>query len=50
MATLAALCQRGAFRPHVGATFPFNGIARAHALVETGHKRGNAVLLFGTPQ
>lgn len=41
------LRQRGAFRPRVGATFPFEDIARAHALVETQHKRANAVLLLG---
>jgi NADPH:quinone reductase-like Zn-dependent oxidoreductase len=48
MATLAQLCERGAFRPRVEATFPFEDIARAHALVESQHKRGNAVLLFAS--
>jgi NADPH:quinone reductase-like Zn-dependent oxidoreductase len=50
MATLAQLCEQGAFRPRVGATFPFEEIERAHALVESGHKRGNAVLSFGAAE
>jgi NADPH:quinone reductase-like Zn-dependent oxidoreductase len=48
MATLAELCQRGVFRPRIGATFPFEEVARAHALVESQHKRANAVLLLGS--
>ena len=43
---LADLAASGPLRPHIGATFPFVQIAKAHALVETGHNRGNAVLLF----
>ncbi len=44
MATLAELCSRGVYRPRIGATFPFEQIAQAHALVESQHKRGNAVV------
>lgn len=46
MATLAELCARGVYRPRIGATFPFERIAEAHALVESQHKRGNAVVLL----
>jgi NADPH:quinone reductase-like Zn-dependent oxidoreductase len=49
LTTLAELCARGIFRPHVSATFPFEQIQRAHALVESQHKRGNAVVLFQAP-
>jgi NADPH:quinone reductase-like Zn-dependent oxidoreductase len=48
MVTLAELCERGAFHPHIGATFAFEQIAAAHALVESQHKRGNAVVLFSS--
>lgn len=44
MATLAELCARGVFRPRIGATLTFEEIARAHALVESQHKRANLVL------
>jgi NADPH:quinone reductase-like Zn-dependent oxidoreductase len=47
VATLAELCTRGQYRPRVGATFPFEQIAKAHALVESQHKRGSAVVLLG---
>ncbi|MFT3921874.1 MAG: NAD(P)-dependent alcohol dehydrogenase [Myxococcales bacterium] len=44
MATLAELCARGVFHPRIGATLTFEEIARAHALVESQHKRANLVL------
>lgn len=47
LATLADLCARGVYRPQIGATFSFDEIAKAHALVESQHKRGNAVVLIG---
>ena len=46
LALLADLAATGALRPHIGATFPFARIAEAHALAETGHKRGNTVITF----
>jgi NADPH:quinone reductase-like Zn-dependent oxidoreductase len=42
--TLAELCSSGVYRPYIGATFSFDQIALAHELVESGHKRGNAVI------
>lgn len=44
LATLAELCSRGVFRPRIGASFAFEQIAKAHALVESRHKRGNVVV------
>ena len=43
---LADLAAKGPLRPHIGATFPLARIAEAHALAETGHKRGNTVITF----
>ena len=43
---LADLAAKGVLRPHIGATLPFARIAEAHALAETGHKRGNTVITF----
>jgi NADPH:quinone reductase-like Zn-dependent oxidoreductase len=43
---LADLAAQGPMRPHIGATFPFGQIAKAHALADTGHKRGNTVITF----
>ena len=43
---LADLAAKGPLRPHIGATFPFARIMEAHALAETGHKRGNIVITF----
>lgn len=47
LAYLADLAAKGALRPVIGATFPLADMAKAHALVETGHKRGNVVISFG---
>lgn len=44
MRALAALAEQGAFRPLIGERFPFERIADAHRLVETGHKRGSVVV------
>ncbi|HET9326982.1 MAG TPA: NAD(P)-dependent alcohol dehydrogenase [Candidatus Eisenbacteria bacterium] len=41
---LGSLAQSGAFKPVIGATCPFARIAEAHALVDTGHKKGNVVV------
>lgn len=46
MATLAELCAQGVVRPHISARFPLERIQQAHALVESQHKRGNAIVLF----
>ena len=46
LAYLAGLAAQGPLRPHIGATFPLARIAQAHALVDTGHKRGNVVITF----
>lgn len=45
MADIAALATAGAFRPLIGATFPFDRIVEAYRLVDSGHKRGSAVIL-----
>jgi NADPH:quinone reductase-like Zn-dependent oxidoreductase len=44
---LTDLAAQGALRPYIGAILPFAQIADAHALAETGHKRGNTVIQFG---
>jgi len=44
MARLIALHQAGAYRPLIGAQFPLQDIAQAHAQADTGHKRGNLVI------
>lgn len=46
LALLADLAAKGPMRPHIGATFAFDQIAQAHALTDTGHKRGNTVITF----
>lgn len=38
------LHSRGALRPVVGATLPFEDIKKAHTLAESGHKRGSVVV------
>lgn len=38
------LHAQGALRPVIGAELPFDDIARAHALAETGHKRGAVIV------
>ncbi len=46
LAYLTDLAAKGPLKPHIGATFPLAQIASAHALVDTGHKRGNVVITF----
>ena len=46
LAQLATLAAQGPMRPHIGATFPLANIAAAHALTDTGRKRGNIVITF----
>jgi NADPH:quinone reductase-like Zn-dependent oxidoreductase len=42
---LADLAASGAYRAPIEVTVPFERIREAHALVESGHKRGNVVVL-----
>lgn len=44
MRRLLSLYASGALQPVVSATFPLSRIADAHALVDTGHKRGAVVI------
>lgn len=46
LAYLVDLAERGIIRPVVHQTFSLAEVADAHRLVETGHKRGAAVLTF----
>jgi len=41
---LAALATGGDFQPVIDQVFPFANMREAHALVETGHKRGSVVV------
>lgn len=41
---LMSLCQQQKFRPLIGTTLPFDKIAEAHRIVESGHKLGSLVL------
>lgn len=49
VARLLALHAVGAYRPLLGATLPLADIARAHALADSLHKRGNLVILMAPP-
>lgn len=40
------LHSRGALRPVIGATFALEHIEKAHALAESGHKRGSVVVVM----
>ncbi|MFN7130755.1 MAG: NAD(P)-dependent alcohol dehydrogenase [Myxococcales bacterium] len=44
---LAQLVEAGKFRPVIDRTFPLERIAEAHALVDSGHKRGSVVVTVG---
>ncbi len=46
LAWLADLAALGPLRPIIGASFPLDQMVKAHALVETGHKRGNVTITF----
>lgn len=41
---LGRLAAAGVFRPVIDAIFPFDRLPEAHARVDTGHKRGSAVV------
>lgn len=41
---IVELAEAGAIKPVIGATFPFEEIAEAHRLVDTGHKVGSVVV------
>lgn len=43
---LAKLAENGKFKPVIDQTFPFAAARDAHELVDSGHKRGNVVLLM----
>lgn len=43
---LIGLYEAGAIRPVVGASFPFSKIRAAHALADSGHKRGSVIVRF----
>jgi NADPH:quinone reductase-like Zn-dependent oxidoreductase len=44
--TLARLASAGIYRPVVDRVFSFADLPEAHALVDSGHKRGNVVVEF----
>lgn len=44
MTRLLVLHETGAYRPLMGESFALTDIARAHAKVDSGHKRGNLVI------
>lgn len=44
MRRLLGLYARGALRPVISASLPFDDIAKAHALAGGGHKRGAVVV------
>lgn len=46
IATLASLCETGAFNPVIDEVMPFERIADAHARVDSGRKVGSVVLTF----
>ncbi len=46
LSRLLDLYRAGAYRPLMGEAFPLSAIARAHAHADTGHKRGNIVILM----
>jgi NADPH:quinone reductase-like Zn-dependent oxidoreductase len=41
---LARIAEAGAFKPVIGARYDLAHIAQAHAVVDTGHKRGSVVV------
>ncbi len=45
---LVSLCERGRLKPLIGGVFPFDQVARAHEVVESGHKTGSIVLSLGS--
>jgi len=47
LSRLVALHGAGGYRPLMGPSFPLAAIAEAHALADTGHKRGNTIIMMG---
>ena len=41
---LKRIIEAGAYKPVIGQVLPLSRIAEAHALVDTGHKRGNVIV------
>ena len=41
---LRGLVEAGELKPVIGGRFPMDRASEAHALVDTGHKRGSAVM------
>jgi NADPH:quinone reductase-like Zn-dependent oxidoreductase len=46
---LLDLYAKGALRPVIGASFALSDIAKAHALAESGHKRGSCIVVMDQP-
>lgn len=47
---LLALVAQGTLKPVIDSVYPFEEIARAHARVDTGHKRGSVVVTIAAPE
>jgi NADPH:quinone reductase-like Zn-dependent oxidoreductase len=45
---VVSLAERGAFVPTIDRTFAFDQISAAHRFVDSGRKRGSAVVLMPT--
>jgi NADPH:quinone reductase-like Zn-dependent oxidoreductase len=43
---LQALAESGAFKPVIDRTYEFARIVDAHGYVDTGHKKGNVVIVL----
>jgi len=43
---LAALAEKGQFRPVIDRCYPFEQIVEAHRYVDTGRKKRNVVITF----
>jgi len=43
---LATLAEEGEFTPVIDRRYPFEQIAEAHSYVDTGHKKGNVVIIM----
>ena len=46
---LASLAESGEFKPVIDVRYPFERMADAHRRVDTGHKRGNVVVVLDAP-
>lgn len=44
--TLQELMRQGVFKPVIDSCYPLEEMVQAHRLVDTGHKRGNVVILL----